>query len=59
MQKKIYFLGNFFFPLKKRADFLAIFFIFYGKRSVTAAWATPSPWSIDIELTIKLLVFNV
>ena len=45
-KKKICFLGNFFFPLKKKVIFER-FFTFYGQRSVTAAWATRSPWSIQ------------
>ena len=27
-------------------DFSAVFSAFYAQRSVTATWATPSPWSI-------------
>ena len=40
------FLHNFF--LMKKNDFRVFFSSFYGQRSVTAAWATPSPWSILI-----------
>ena len=32
--------------LSPKADFRVFFFAFYGQRSVTAAWATRSPWSI-------------
>ena len=31
---------------ERSAEFLATFSAFYGQRSVTAAWATRSPWSI-------------
>ena len=34
-----------------------IFSAFYGQRSVTAAWATRSPWSIDEE-TIEMTSIN-
>ena len=37
---------NFIF-LRKKGDFLDVFSAFYGQRSVTAAWATRSPWSIS------------
>ena len=44
MQKNI-FLGNFYF-LRKNADSQAFFSLtFYDQCSVTAAWATRSPWS--------------
>ena len=46
MQKKM--LGNF-DVFKKKADFLELFSTFYGQHSVTAAWATCSPWSIYIN----------
>ena len=36
---------NLFF-LRKKGDFSYVFSAFYGQRSVTAAWATRSPWSI-------------
>ena len=45
MQKKILFLGNFYF-FKKKRGFFSVFSTFYGLRSVTAIWATRSPWSI-------------
>ena len=45
MLKKIYFGGKFYF-FKKKGDFLDVFSAFYGQRSVTASWATRSPWSI-------------
>ena len=38
------FFGKFFFPPEKKGHFRAIFRD--GQRSVTAAWATRSPWSI-------------
>ena len=34
--------------MEKKGDFGAIFFYFHGQRSVTAAWATPSHWSIKL-----------
>ena len=43
MQKKK--IVNFIF-LRKKGDFSDVFSAFYGQRSVTAAWATCSPWSI-------------
>ena len=43
MQKKIGGKFNFF---RKKGDFSNVFSAFYGQRSVTAAWATRSPWSI-------------
>ena len=46
MQNKIFFLGNFYFLREKKLIF-ACYFTFYGQRSVTAAWATRSPWSIS------------
>ena len=45
MQKKIFDLGKFYLFKNKRC-FFSRFYAFYGKRSVMAAWATPSPWSI-------------
>ena len=33
----------------KKNLFWGIFSSFYGQHSVTAAWATPSPWSISGE----------
>ena len=45
MQNKIFFVVNFMF-LQKNSEFSAVFSVFYGQRSVTAAWATRSPWSI-------------
>ena len=44
MQKKIFFWGKFYF-FKKKRWFFGCFSAFYGQRSVTAAWATRSPWS--------------
>ena len=38
---------NFIF-LRKNGYFSEVFSAFYGQRSVTAAWATRSPWSITI-----------
>ena len=32
--------------LRKKSEFSAVFSSFHGQRSVTAAWATRSPWSI-------------
>ena len=49
MQKKYFFWVNFIF-LRKKGDFSDVFSAFYGQRSVTAAWATRSPWSIYITL---------
>ena len=45
MQKKKNWGVNFIF-LRKKGDFSDVFSAFYGQRSVTAAWATRSPWSI-------------
>ena len=45
MQKKYFWGVNFIF-LRKKTDFFGRFSAFYGQRSVTAAWATGSPWSI-------------
>ena len=39
---------------KKKLIFLGDFFSFRGQRSVTAAWATPSPWSIIAQVTEQL-----
>jgi len=39
-------LGVNFIFLRKKGDFSDVFSAFYGQRSVTAAWATRSPWSI-------------
>ena len=49
MQKKK--LGKFYF-LRKKGDFSDVFSAFYDQRSVTAAWATRSPWSI-FSVTIR------
>ena len=35
--------------LRKKGDFSDVFSAFYGQCSVTAAWATRSPWSIFIS----------
>ena len=40
-----------FFFLKKKRGFFGRFSAFYGQRSVTAAWATRSPWSILLVFT--------
>ena len=45
MQKKKKKFGVIFFPPRKKGYFRAIFRD--GQRSVTAAWATRSPWSIS------------
>ena len=45
--------------LPKKNRFSGIFSTFYGQRSVTAAWATPSPWSNVIcchTLVVTLVV---
>ena len=39
--------------MQKKADFQVFFSSFYGQRSVTAAWATPSPWSIIIFIFLR------
>ena len=36
-----------------------VIFLLYGQRSVTAAWATRSPWSINPVETEKLLGLNI
>ena len=46
MQQKNFKKSNCYFFTKK-TDFRAFFSTFYGQRSVTAAWATRSPWSIS------------
>ena len=46
MQKKYSFWVNFIFYEKKLI--FGRFSAFYGYRSVTAAWATRSPWSIRL-----------
>ena len=33
--------------LRKKGDFSDVFSAFHGQRSVPAAWATRSPWSIS------------
>ena len=48
--KKIFFLGNFYFFTKKNW-FSSVF-------SVTAAWATRSPWSIFLFFFLRLLLLN-
>ena len=45
MQKKTFVFGKFYFFYEKKMIFRP-FFAFYCQRSVTAAWATRSPWSI-------------
>ena len=52
MQKKKKKFGNFYSPQKK-GHFRAIFR--NGQRSVTAAWATHSPWSILLQVSISHL----
>ena len=47
MQNKKYFFGVNFIFLRKKCVFFGRFYAFYGQRSVTAAWATRSPWSIS------------
>ena len=42
-------MGKFNFFTKKKTDFSDVFSAFYGQRSVTAAWATRSPWSIVLN----------
>ena len=44
--KEIFFWSKFSLFTKK-ADFSDVFSAFYGQRSVMAAWATRSPWSIS------------
>ena len=45
--KKNIFFGKFYFIfLRKKGDFSDVFSAFCGQCSVTAAWATRSPWSI-------------
>ena len=51
MQKKYFWGVNFIF-LRKKGDFSDDFSAFYGQRSVTAAWATRSPWSIFLRLLL-------
>ena len=52
-QKYVFFNFNFF---TKKNRFSGIFSSFYGQHSVTAAWTTPSPWSISFPNTkIKLI----
>ena len=58
MQKKKNFLGNFYFFTKK-SRFFGRFSAFYGQHSVTAAWATRSPWSIIIHETLVVLIFSI
>ena len=49
-------LGKFYF-FKKKKMFFGRFSAFYGQRSVTAAWATPSPWSITYQYLIIINSF--
>ena len=53
-----FFWLNFIF-LRKKGDFSDVFSAFYGQRSVTAAWATRSPWSIfgNFYYFTKKLIF--
>ena len=55
MQKKIFFGVNFII-LRKKCVFFGRFYAFYGQRSVTAAWATRSPWSISFLQTYGNLI---
>ena len=48
VKKKYFFWVNFIF-LRKKGDFSDVFSAFYGQRSVTAAWAIRSPWSINLK----------
>ena len=48
MQQQQKLLGVNFIFLRKKGDCFGRFYAFYGQRSVTAAWATRSPWSIQI-----------
>ena len=52
--KKNIILGNFYF-LTKKGRFSGVISSFYGQRSVTAVWATPSPCSI-LSLCLSELV---
>ena len=47
--------GKFYFFTEKNTD-SAVFSAFYGQRSVTAAWATRSPWSIDMGIMVRLVI---
>ena len=42
----LFFLGKFYSFKEKKVIFRTFFSAFYGQHSVTAAWATRSPWSI-------------
>ena len=57
MQKKTFFLGNFYFFTKKNF-FFCDFSTFYGQRSVTTAWATRSPWNILFLFSLVLTHFR-
>ena len=57
MQKKIFFGVNLIF-LRKKGVFFGRFSAFYGQCSVTAAWATRSPWSIMTN-SIKLYIYYI
>ena len=54
--KKYICLGNFYFFTKKKL-FSSDFSTFYGQHSVTAAWATRSPWSICMSFLVSGYVY--
>ena len=56
MQKKNW--VNFIF-LRKKGDFSDVFSAFYGQRSLTAAWATRSPWSIYFDTTRRNMYVSI
>ena len=58
MQKKIVFWVDFIF-LRKKNVFSGRFSAFYGQRSVTAAWPTRSPWSIDSNFSQSQRSLNI
>ena len=55
MQKK---LGGKFYFVTKKTDFSDVFSVFYSQRSVTAAWATRSPWSIICNFSNNDITFG-
>ena len=58
MQKNKYFFWVNFIFLRKKCDFPDVLSASYGQRSVTAAWATRSPWSILLVFSPFLQVFT-
>ena len=48
---------NFIF-LRKKDDFWDVFSAFYSQHSVTAAWATRSPWSIFLSFFLMYTAFH-